>query len=159
MLTTDIQELEAQGQKWLRAKHRKLPRMDRDDILQDALIVLVRKLEAGPVDNPGGLLGTIIDGRVKDYIRKNVRIRAVEQPTPDMSAVSPVALQTFDDLVFAVTLDQTVRTLPSELRDSFILMDLRGLTSFEASTLLDRPASTIRNHRNEARDIIRKELA
>ncbi len=158
LTTTDLQTLEAQGHKWLSRKHRALPRMEREDILQDSLITLVRKVERRPVENPGGLLGRIIDDRVIDYVRKDVRKNAVEQPTADMSAVSPATMPTYDDLIFALTLDQTVRAMPQPLRQAFILMDIRGLTSHEASTLLDTPASTLRNWRDEARNVLRKEL-
>jgi DNA-directed RNA polymerase specialized sigma24 family protein len=153
MTTDELQTLERIGADRLRRRYRNLSRQDREEVLQDALIAIVR--QGG---NDPALLSKIIHDKAVDRTRKLVRRAKVEQPTPDMSAVSPAVLQTFDDLVFTVTLDQTVRGLPQELRDSFILMDLRGLTSYEASALLDRPASTIRNHRNEARNIIREEL-
>jgi DNA-directed RNA polymerase specialized sigma24 family protein len=155
---TEYRRLEEQGESWLRRKHRRLPRMDREELLQDSLIQLVRHMESHRVTNPGGLLGTIIDQKAIDFTRRSVRRDAVEFATPDLSAVSPVALQTYDDLIFAVTLDQTLRAMPPTLRDTFILTDIRGLTSTEASLLLHRPASTVRNHRDEARNLIRKEL-
>ena len=65
MDTNDIQDLRRRGVTWLRKQHPTLTRDEHEDVLQDALIELVRK----DANDPGALLGTIIDRRAADLIR------------------------------------------------------------------------------------------
>ena len=154
MTTDELQKLERAGARKLR-RFRNLPRQDREEVLQDALIAVVRQ---EPVENPLGLLDKIIHDKAVDRTRRRVKRADVEQPYPDLSAVSPSTPPTHDDLLFAVGLDQIIRVLPREERDAFILMDLRGVSAYEAARLLGSPASTIRNRRDAVRNLIQKEM-
>lgn len=141
MMTTDeLRELEQKGERLLSSKHRSLPRMDREEVLQDALILLVRKVDAGEADT--GLLATIIDGKVKDRQRKAIRRTVSETVVPDTS-VFDSSTTTIRSALFAVDFDRAVRALDAPLRDAFILYHLRGVTEYEAARLLGIPAGTV----------------
>lgn len=172
MLTTQdyselLERLEPDALKRLRMRHA-LNRDDREDVLQNSLIDLVKAMQRGNITEPAALLNTILDRRAIDRVRANERRNLRETPVGDtasdddrllnMGAIIALPALGSDDHLFTVAFDQAVRNLPETLRDVFILTDLRGLTAQEASIELGLPRSTVIFRADSARKTIRKEL-
>jgi RNA polymerase sigma factor (sigma-70 family) len=157
--TAELATLRDAGAKWLRSKH-KLNADDAEDVLQDALIELVRMDEQRHLLDPGAFLGSILDLRVKDKMRANKTRTSREAPAgspADLAALGGQGMSIRDGL-FAAAFDKALRTLPEDERNAFILTDLRGLTQYEASLALNVPAHTVRNRVDRAKELLRKEL-
>lgn len=159
MNTQDIQTLREAGAKWLRANHA-LNDADAEDVLQDSLIELVRVTERKTVTDPGGLLGTILDRRVKNKLRANKARAKVEQAGGDLVDLSILAdgTLTIREGMFAADFDRAFRALPREQQEAFALYELRGLTEYEAAQVLGIPASTVVSRADLARKALRKEV-
>jgi RNA polymerase sigma-70 factor (ECF subfamily) len=160
MNTVELGKLRDAGAKWLRSKHL-LNATDAEDVLQDALIELVRVDDSLHLRDPGAFLGTILDRRVKDKMRANKTRTDRETPAGDATDLGALGGQglSMRDGLFAAAFDGALRSLPTEERDAFILTDLRGLTQYEAALALNVPAHTVRNRVDRAKALMRKELA
>lgn len=157
MLTTDIEKLRTAGLSWLRKNHATLTIEEREDVLQDALIELVRKTPT----NAGGLLGTIIDRRAANLIRakkKRAKVELAAGDTGDLSVLSDNRGMTIDGALFAADFDRALRGLDEDERTAFILTDLRGCTPYEAGLILDVPPTTLRRRSELAKEQLRAEL-
>lgn len=157
MNTLDIQDLRDAGLRWLRRHHGSLSRDEHEDIVQDALIELVR---AKPVA-PKALLGTIIDRRAANLIRAKTKRRRVEIPggdTTDLSILSDNHGFTIEGAIFATDFDRALRGLPEDERAAFILYELRGLTNYETALHLGVLPSTVASRVDRAKTLLRKEL-
>lgn len=157
MDTADIQGLREAGVRWLRKTHPTLTREEHEDVLQDALIELVR---ATP-DDPGALLGTIIDRRAANLIRAKRNRAKVETPagsTTDLSALSDNRHMSLEGAIFAADFDRALRGLDAEARVAFILYELRGLTAYEAALHLGVLPTTVVGRVERAKAMLRKGL-
>ena len=154
MLTIkDIEKLRTGGERYLRLFHRGLGAATREDVLQDALIELVR----GDFKSPAVLLRMILDRRAADAGRKQAR-----QPVPagDINDLSVLGqgTTTIKDAIFAADFDRAIRTLDPELLDAFILYELRGLSQYEAAQVLGISGRAVVSRAEAARTALRKEL-
>lgn len=160
-----LAELKPAAEKRLRNKHR-LSREDRDDVLQESLVYLVKAMEQGKVREPAALLNSILDLRVRSRIAANKERLEVESATGDFTELlqdSAAQMGVFGYIPSAGAFsadefDSALRALPQDEQAAFILMDLRGVKKYEAAQLLGLPASTVRGQRDRARNFIRKEL-
>lgn len=161
MITATVELWRESAEHRLRRKH-SLPRSDAEEVSQDALIALVKLVEAGKVreaDAPAMLI-TIVDRRAADRARANKRRAKVEKPsgnTDDLSVLGQRFI-TIEDNLFTADFDAALRALPAEERDAFILYQLRGVSQYEAASLLDIPADTVVSRAERAASMIRKEL-
>jgi RNA polymerase sigma factor (sigma-70 family) len=164
--TNDIGRLRDDGARWLRKQHPTLTKDEHEDVLQDALIELVRARESAAlnhhcISNPGALLGTIIDRRAANLIRAKKRRARVEVPggsATDLSVLSDNRHMSIDGAIFAADFDRALRTLPQEQRDAFILYELRGLTAYEAGLTLGVLPSTLSARVDQAKELLREAL-
>lgn len=156
MDTQDIQVLSEAGTRWLRRNHRTLTNEEQQDVLQDALIELVR---AKPRD-PGALLGTIIDRRAANLIRAKRKRARVEVPGGDSTDLSALTgtRYTLDGAIFVTDFNKALANLSEDNRAVFILCELRGLTAYEVAHLLDVGAGTVYGRLSAAKVALRKEL-
>lgn len=159
MDTSDIDNLRTKGLTWLRKNHPTLTIEEREDVLQDALIELVRKAD---VADHGALLGTIIDRRAANLIRakkSRAKVELAAGDTTDLSILSENVHMTIDGAIFASDFDRALRGLPDDQRDAFILNELRGLTNYETAIHLGISPSTVAHRVALGKDALRKELA
>lgn len=163
-----VRELTPAARQRLKRKHYSL-RDDHDDILQDSLISLTRRLDAGEPDDPAALLAAIIDFRAMDKARQNKSRSDLETPIGGMDELShaeengtfvpALAPPDAGRNIFATEFDQSVRGLPTAQRETFILCELRGLTIREAAQYLNLPKSTVADRLADARDAIKMEVS
>lgn len=170
--------LERLGDRELSKRHKyKLAKHDREEVIQDALIELTHSLEQGFVDVPEALFRVILDRRAIDRGRRNdrrleretpvgdradlakIELKRVADNKPDFSLVTPPRPLTGDDQLLVTALDQTVRALPDDIRSAFILVDLRGLSTYEAAPILGLSAEGVRLRLETARGAIRSALS
>ena len=155
-----VRELEPAAMRRLRTKHRTLTD-HHDDIFQEAMIRLVARLEAGEMDDPTGMLLTIIDRKAIDRARANDRRRDLETPVGGLTELAEAAEQgTFvpplpppdtGRNIFAREFDTAVRALPTGEREAFIAIELRGMTVRSYAELTMLPKSTVADRLAEAR--------
>lgn len=163
-----LETLEPYAQKRLRVKHSLSP-SDRDDVLQLAMIDLVRAMEKTPTEAPAALLNTILDRRAIDRVRYNQRRSQRESVLPNptnpddalsrMGAIIALPALDNDAQLFVTAFNEAVRNLRPELAAPFILMELRGLTAAEAALELGLPRSTVIFRADAARKQLRKEVS
>jgi RNA polymerase sigma factor (sigma-70 family) len=167
--TNDIQELNESGLRWLRKQHRTLTNEEHEDILQDSLIQLVNLTDRRPgearvrVKHAGGagaLLGKIIDRRAADLIRRKKRRAKVEVPGGDSHDLSVMTgtRYTIDAAMFVTDFNKALGGLSEDARNAFILIELRGLTPYEAARVLDVGVGTVYGRLDAAKAALREEL-
>jgi len=119
----------------------------------------------GKTTNDKTLLYEIADGLLKDAYRAGGRSEQVSYDHligPDGTGLDHLPqfqYRTFDDHQFAESHDTAVRGLGVELRDAYILSELRGLTSRESGPLLGVSHVTAATRRELATSAIREEIA
>lgn len=157
-----LRELQPAAEKRLRRKHSGLRKEDRDEVIQDAMIHLVRLIEAGcPPHETQGALFTILDRRAADKARRNKTRAAVETPTgtaTDLAVLSDGRGMSIEDNLFASDFNDALRKLPYATATAFILMHVRGLTRYEAAQVMQTSPSTAANLAEQGRQRLRKEL-
>lgn len=159
--TLDMRALNDHGMRHLNSKHRGLPYPDREDVLQDSLIDLVDVVNrGGRVDSPPAFLTVIIDRTAATRAVQLTQLRENETPVGDtrQQEWDEFHPTTYDEGLFTTAFDAAVRDLPEYLRDTFILVDLRGLSQDEAAVTLGIPQRTISRHLDAARDLVKEAL-
>jgi RNA polymerase sigma factor (sigma-70 family) len=152
--TQDIAVLREQGLRLVRKRFPTLSHDEQEDVVQDSLIRLVRK-----APDPA-LLNTIIDGVGKNLIRAKASRAVVEVAAGDSTDLSVMTgtRYTLDAAIFATDFNRALRGLPEDSRNAFILMELRGLTAYEAAQVLDIGVGTVYGRVEAAKAALRKEL-
>jgi RNA polymerase sigma factor (sigma-70 family) len=125
------------------------------------------------IENPQGLLQTMVGSRGIDAYRRAERRSGVEEPAGlayDLAEIEDelaagrehelalVQAYTAEREEFTEAFDGALRALPEDERDAFILTDLRGLTSREAAGVLDTSHMTIHRRAESARLTVREEI-
>lgn len=131
---------------------RKVGREDAEDIVMQAFVRLGERLEREPVKDAPALLGTIITGLLKNHYRDSDARATRETPVGEFhDELHPVHDLTLDDLEFSEDLDAALRGLDEDIRDAFILTELRGLTLREAGDVLGVDNTTVMRRAERAR--------
>jgi RNA polymerase sigma-70 factor (ECF subfamily) len=155
-----LRKLTPDAEARLRSRH-KLTNEDVEDVLQIGMIELVRAMERGNVLNPGGLLTTILDRRAADRVRLNKLRLSHEAPAgldpAEVTSIDPVLPPDADRNIFATEHDRAIRGMATAERETYILVDLRGLTLQQAAEFLALPKSTVQSRLERARAAVRKE--
>ena len=143
-------------------------REDAEDIVARSFTKLWRHIENGYRDDLGARLNQIIDSGIKDYWQALAARRAVEIPVgsnadlayaEDKRTVLSVPYATIEDVEFRTDFDRALRGLESDVRDAFILTDIRGLGIEEAASHLGIDHTTVSRRRELARAQLRRELS
>jgi len=132
-----------------------------EDIAMQAFVKLGERMEQRLVLQPRELLRQITHGLVTDTVRLKDR-----RPLPSSFDEEASEQDSFGaggylatDNTFPVEFDAAVRDMPAELRDVYILTELRGVSKEEAADLLGISRRTAYRRAAEATTSIRKELA
>jgi DNA-directed RNA polymerase specialized sigma24 family protein len=143
-----------------------------EDLAVETFMTFRGKLEAGEDirDTEAFLIGIAkwhLSNEVQQLARDSELIELMEPATmvlreeeaSERGHVGPSPAMTIEDVEFQVDHDRAVRALPAPMRDSYILAELRGLTTREAAEILgDRDHSTVVRQANAARGRIRAAL-
>lgn len=148
---------------------------DRDealDIVQDAMIRLVRRYAARPREEWPPLFYRILQNRIRDVQRRNVVRRRVfsffggtptedeqdpllEAPAPQ--AENPLAQLTSDDAMRA--LERALDELPARQREAFVLRNFEGLDVAQTALAMSCTEGSVKTHYSRAVHRLRAMLA
>ncbi len=148
---------------------------DRDealDIVQDAMIRLVRRYAARPREEWPPLFYRILQNRIRDVQRRNVVRRRVLSffggtPTEDEQdplldapapqAENPLAQLTSDDAMRA--LERALEELPARQREAFVLRNFEGLDVAQTALAMSCTEGSVKTHYSRAVHRLRAMLA
>jgi RNA polymerase sigma-70 factor (ECF subfamily) len=142
---------------WRFVRRMGVPEAGAEDVVQQVLVVLARKLDSvDAAKERSFLLGTAL--RVAaDYRKQHARRRevSVENATDEPSHVLATD-EELDRRRARRVLDQILDQLPSDLRSVFVMCDLEELSMAEAAASLDIPAGTVASRLKRAREAFGK---
>jgi RNA polymerase sigma-70 factor, ECF subfamily len=133
-----------------------------EDLTQETFVDAYRQLPTfrGEAKFSTWLFGIAIN-KVRNYINRSPDWRQQHSPTPVlcpdlMSDGNPTQL--LDRKQTLLALQRAIETLPTELRESLILVAMQELPYEEAAPLLGIPFGTVKSRVHRARDLLRRSL-
>jgi RNA polymerase sigma-70 factor (ECF subfamily) len=145
---------------WRSLKRLGVPEGTVDDAVQQVFLVASRKLlEIEPGRERCYLLGVAV--RVASDVRHAVQRRR-EVPLDDALLPSgPGALpdQTLDEKRARAVLATVLDSMPSDMREAFVLFELEEFTAVEVAAVLGVAVGTVASRVRRARDHVRRHLA
>jgi RNA polymerase sigma-70 factor, ECF subfamily len=146
---------------------------NRDDALelvQEAMIRLVRRYGGHPSDQWPALFHTILQSRIRDwYRREKVRSRlrvwfggAAEHPEDPLHAVPADPAGTPDQQMHLTetlsAIDRTVRALPLRQQQAFLLRAWEGLDTAQTAAAMGISEGSVKTHYSRALQTLRERL-
>ena len=142
------------------------------DIVQDAMLGLVRKYRNKPVEELTPLFYRILQNRIRDWHRKKMirqkwRVwgsRSTDEDHDDEqidNAAAPVSEQPGNQLVRdeAMTkLEEALRQLPLRQQQTFLLRAWEGLSVAETATAMNCSTGSVKTHYFRALEVLRSKL-
>lgn len=130
-----------------------------DDLAAETFILLARKLAEGvlPLDYEAYSM-ELARGQLRDERKRLARSREVLTDAEALGNVRSLPPLSIEDVEFQVDLDRAVRALPPTKRDTFILIELRGLTTRASAAVLGTSQPTEVRRRHQALALVRSAL-
>ena len=143
------------------------------DIVQDAMLRLVRHYAGAPADEWRMLFFRILRNRIRDhYRRRSVRQRVLawwhrpaeggdDDDDPIMTAPGPASDAPDERVALGeamAALDVAVRRLPARQREAFLLRTLEGLNVAETAAVMGCSEGSVKTHYSRAVHSLRTSL-
>lgn len=137
---------------------------DAEDIAQETFFRVFRTGNLKKVENMRAWLGRIAWRLALNRVRKRTKDRKRLQPEPDdrlrtVTARDPGAEEQLLHKERTLLLESILLSLPQNLRVTFILLTVEGITSRCVADILGIPESSVRNRLLRARALIKEKLA
>ncbi len=143
---------------WRALRSLGIPEADTDDLCQEVMIVVHRRLHEFRGQSLRGWLYGICVRVASDY-RRSARVRRrSREPVPEQ-AVQPIAESDAEAKKLEVRLLAALDELDYDRRVVFVLYELEELTLREISEALSTPLQTVYSRLNSARDHVRRAFA
>jgi RNA polymerase sigma-70 factor, ECF subfamily len=133
-------------------------RPDAEDVLQDAFIAALTKLDTFDRHRPFGpwLLRIVANRSVN--LRKGLAVRRTEPMPPDVASRAPSPFDEAERSQMRAELERALAQLPEQQRWILELFELDGFTGPEIAEMLDLSSGTVRWHLHQARHRLRAVL-
>jgi RNA polymerase sigma-70 factor, ECF subfamily len=134
-------------------------REDAEDVVQDALISALEKIDTFDLERPfGPWLQRIVVNRALN-VRKSRSVRTTEALPLDLSAADRSPADAASDAQLRERLATAMDELSDTQRDLVRLFEIEGFAGPELGEMFDMPAGTVRWHLHQARKALRAALA
>lgn len=145
---------------WLFVRRLGIPEGDVDDVVQDAVVVLAKRLpEITPGSEKSFLFSTAYrmssDARIKRRRKNEVGADVLG----DMRDASPDAGDLLDQRRALAELDDVLEAMPMDLRAVFVLHELEERTMADIAQLMDIAPGTIASRLRRARELFTSSFA
>jgi RNA polymerase sigma-70 factor (ECF subfamily) len=134
---------------------------DAEDIAQETFFRAFRAGDLGKIEHMRGWLGRIAWRLALNHSRNRSEDRRKIR-SEDLLRTLPAAETAVDEMLVrkerAILLERVLLSLPRDLRETFVLLTVEGMTSQNAAEILGIADSSVRDRLSRARKIMKEKL-